>query len=103
MFNEKKLKALRNDLNLIYDENGLIRGEGRLKLAPLPYDAKTSYLINSEHYLARLIVEYFHRDLKHVTIKQALSELSQKFWICRSRAFVRKVLKDSTLCRRFEG
>ena len=97
------MKALRNDLNLIYDENGLIRGEGRLKLAPLPYDAKTSYLINSEHYLARLIVEYFHRGLKHVTIKQALSELSQKFWICRGRAFVRKVPKVSTLCRRFEG
>ena len=55
-FNEKKLKALRNDLNLICDENGLIRCEGTLKLAPLPYHAKTPYFINSEHYLARLIV-----------------------------------------------
>ena len=91
--NEKKLKALRNDLNLICDENGLLRYEVRLKLAPLPYYAKMPYLINSEHNLARLIVECFHRDWKHVTIKQTLSELRQKFWICRSRAFVRKVLK----------
>ena len=92
-FNEKKLKALRNDLNLICDKNGLVRYEVRLKLAPLPYYAKMPYLINSEHYLARLIVEYFHSGWKHVTIKQTLLELRQKFWICRSRAFVRKVLK----------
>ena len=66
-FNEKKLKALRNDLNLICDENGLIRCDGRLKLAPLPYDSKTPYLINSEHYLARSIVEYFHRGFNNKT------------------------------------
>ena len=31
------------------------------------------------------------------------NELRQIFWICRSRGFVRKVLKHCTLCRRFEG
>ena len=102
-FNEEKLKALSNDLNWICDENDLIRCEVKLKLAPLPYDAKTAYLINSEHYLARLFLEYFHRGLKHITIKQTLSELRQRFWICRIRAFVRKVLKNCTLFRRFEG
>ena len=40
-FNVKKLKALRNDLNLICQKNGLIHCEGRLKFTPLPYDAKT--------------------------------------------------------------
>ena len=70
------------------DENGC---EGGLKFPLLPYDAKTPYMINSEHYLARLVVEYFYRDLKHVKIKQtpSLSEFRQKCWICRSRGFVR--------------
>ena len=77
--------------------DGLIRCEGRLKLAPLPYDAKTPI------WLTLSIVEYFQRGLKHVTIKQTLSELRQKVWICRSRAFVRKALKDCTLRRRFAG
>ena len=40
-FNEKKLKALCNDFNLICQKNGLIHCEGRLKFTPLPYDAKT--------------------------------------------------------------
>ena len=41
------LKTLSNDLILIYDENNLIRCEGRLKHAPLLYDAKTPYF--TEH------------------------------------------------------
>ena len=44
-----------------------------LKFVRLSYDAETLYWINSENYLTRLIVEFFHRSLKHVTIKQSLS------------------------------
>ena len=43
------------------------------------------------------------RGLKHVTIKETLSELRQKFWVCRSRGFAGKFLKDCTLCRKYEG
>ena len=86
------MKALHNDLNSIGDENGSIRCEGRLKLVPLRYDAKTNYLINSNHYLAKLIVEFFHSDLKHVTIKQTLFGLRQKFSICRSRSLRERFL-----------
>ena len=50
-FSDVRLKTLSKDLILIYDENNLIRCEGRLKHAPLPYDTKTPYLLNSEHYL----------------------------------------------------
>ena len=53
------MKALGNDLNLICGENGLILFEGKVKLPTLPYDAKRLYAINSEHYLARLIVDIF--------------------------------------------
>ena len=72
-FIDSRLKILSKALNLIYDENNLVRCEGRLKHAPLPYDAKTPFLINLEHYLAKLIVEHFHRDLNHITVKQTLS------------------------------
>ena len=104
-FNEKKLKALRNDLNLICDENGLIRCDGKLKLEPLPYDAKRSYFTNSEHYLAIVIVEYFHGGLEHLTRNhtEALWGSTNALWIFRSRWFLRNVFKDCALYRRFEG
>ena len=46
---DKKLDSLTKDLNLICDKNGLIRCEGRLKNALLPYDTKTPILLNSNH------------------------------------------------------
>ena len=86
-----------------WHQNQLIRCEGRLINAPLPYDSKTPYLINSEHYLCQLIVNYFHFSLKHISIKQTVTEIRQKFWICRGRCFVRKVLKKCSLCQKYEG
>ena len=44
------------DLNVICDEKDLLRCEGRLKNALIPYQAKAPYLINSESYLATLVV-----------------------------------------------
>ena len=97
------MNEIRNDHSLICGENGLVRCQVSLRLAPQPYDARMPYLINSVHYFARLVVVYLNRGLKHVTIRQTLSELRQKFWICRSRGFVRKLLKDFNVCRKYEG
>ena len=78
-FDNKKLNSLTKDLNLICDKNGLIRFEGRLKTPPLPYDAKTPILLNSNHRLAELIVVDFHIKIYHILIKQTLTEVRQKF------------------------
>ena len=102
-FDEKRLRILTKDLDLIYDDDNLIRCEGRLKNAPLPYETKTPYLINTEHCLATLIVKHFHESLLHISIKQTLTELRQKYWICRGKNFVRKILRNSNLCRKHEG
>ena len=80
-------------LNIICDENNLFRCEGRLKKTSLPYQAKAPYLINSEHYLATLIVDDIHTKFKDVVIKQTLAELRQDFWICRGRHFVRNIIR----------
>ena len=100
-------KFSRRDLRLInclvYDENDLIRCEGRLKHTPLPYDTKTPYLLNSEHYLRELIVKHLYTKLKHISVKQTLTELRQKFCLFRGSNFVWKVLKNWFLCRKYEG
>ena len=102
-FENSKLETLKKELNLVVDENSLYRCEGRLKESPLPYNVKTPILINSNHRLAELIVTDLHVKLKHISIKQTLTELRQKFWICRGRNFVRKILHKCYLCRKFSG
>ena len=59
--------------------------------------------LNSEHYPSELIVKHLHTKLKHIQVKQTLTELKQKFGLCRGRNFVRKVLKNCFLCRKYEG
>ena len=57
---------------------------------------KTPYLINRHYKLAELIVTDIH-------IKQTLTEVRRRFWICSGRSFIRNILSKCKLCRRFKG
>ena len=102
-FDSIKLKTIGKDLNIICDENGLFRYEGRLKNAPLLCQAKTPYLIKSEHDLATLVVNDIHTRFKHNSIKQTLTELRQNVWICRGRQFVRNIIQKCVICKKYKG
>ena len=103
LFAKDKIETLKRELNLVIDENNIYRCEGRLRESPLPFEVKTSILINSSHRLAELIVTDLHIILKHISIKQTLTELRQTFWICKGRSFVRKILNKCSICRKFNG
>ena len=60
-------------------------------------------MINSEHYLATLIVNDVHARFKHISVKQTLAELRQNFWICRSRQFARNIIRKCVICKKYEG
>ena len=55
-----KLKDLKRELNVIVDNENLLRCKGRLRYAPLPDDSKTPILLNDKHKLALLIVKNMH-------------------------------------------
>ena len=67
-------------LNVARDENNLLICAGRLENTLLPYESKTPYLINRHHILAELTVTDIHIKLKHISIKQTLTEVRQQFW-----------------------
>ena len=98
-----KLKDLKRELNVIVDNENLLRCEGRLQYAPLPYDSKTPILLNDKHKIAMLLVKNIHECYKHIGLKHTLTELRQRFWGVRGRNFVRGVLKNCLVYRRFEG
>ena len=91
------------DLNVICDEKDLLRCEGRLKNALIPYQAKAPYLINSESYLATLIVNDICTRFKQISIKQTLIKLRQNFWICRGKQFVRNIIRKSVIFKKYKG
>ena len=89
---------LKISLNL-RDKDGLIRSYSRLKNANVPYDAKAPVFINKDHKLAEIIVWYFHLKVLHRGLKQTLTELRSFFWITRGRNFVKKFIRNCTVCK----
>ena len=85
------------------NDDGLLRCGGRLNEAPLPYETRKPILLNPRHRLTQLIVTNIHRTLKHVSAKQTLTELRQRFWIFKGRSFVRTTLRKCTRCRFFNS
>ena len=57
------------------DVNELLQRVGQLSNAPLPYDTRKPHSINRQHQLAKLIVWDIHEQLKHIPVKQILTEL----------------------------
>lgn len=97
-----ELKALRNgrgvpssspikSLNPILDADGLLRVNGRLKLAAnLSEDAKTPILLPKKHHITKLIIAYYHELKNHEAgVNHILADIRTRFWIVHGREAVR--------------
>ena len=85
------------------DENGLVRGRGRLAhAAALPRDVREPLLLPKHHPLTLLIFRHHHEKvLKHSGgTAAALNSLLARFWSPRPRAQMYKLVRDCIHCRR---
>ena len=105
--NNTQRKANRNNLkknSSIYKlnpvlENGLLRVGGRLEHAQIENDAKHPIILPKKHYIARLIIEYFHRASAHSGIQYTLSLIGQRYWILGARSNVHNIINTCFSCR----
>ena len=97
--NSQKFSQLKASLRLFVDENGLYRCGGRLKNAPLPFDSKFPVLIPEEHYVTELIIRSCHNNVMHNGVKDTLTELRQRYYVCRGRQVVKKFITKCFVAR----
>ena len=97
---ELSKKDVKQNLGVIRDEKGIIRCSGRLKHAPLPYESRNPILLSRTHRLTLLLVRQYHNRVNHAGEKHTLTELRERFWICKGRSFVRKIVLECITCRR---
>jgi len=103
MFNSVTLETKFKQLNFRPDDNGILRCYGRLAHAPLPQETTFPTLMNSKHSLTRLIVLNIHNSMKHISLKHTLTEVRNKYWICKGRSFVRGLLSKCATCRKLHS
>jgi hypothetical protein len=89
-------------LNPRKDDDGLLRMDGRLRLADeLPYDTKHPILLPKNHSVTSLIVMDAHECLGHGSgVELLLTRLRAQFWIVKGRKTVRTVIETCPVCRR---
>ena len=100
----KHFNDLKKELNLFEDEKSLLRCGGRLGNADIPYNVEFPCILPKEHYFTKLVVLNSHnKEVKHNGVKDTLNYMRSEFWITNSRNYVKKILRECVLCRRFEG
>ena len=92
-----ELKSLRN-LRPCVDAPYLLRIEGRLENAELPFDTKHPLIFPSRHPLTRLIVIQEHVEAGHTGPSYTLRRTRQRFWIVHGISSVKRYLGDCAKC-----
>ncbi|KFD47370.1 hypothetical protein M513_11733 [Trichuris suis] len=89
----KPLKTQSNLLPLspFIDNSGLMRVQGRIDKADIPYEARHPIILPPKHPLTKTIIEDMHRTLRHGSVDLTLCELRQRYWLPKYRQRVKSV------------
>ncbi|XP_065663018.1 uncharacterized protein LOC136085622 [Hydra vulgaris] len=101
IFNSESYNRLERDLGFTVDE--LIRCQGRLSNAPIPFDFKFPIYLPNKSYLSNLIIFHYHYVTKHSGVKETLNELRTKFWLTKARSLIKTIIRNCYICRRFDS
>ena len=106
---QKKLTASKNfetwkrQFGLFTDAEGLWRCGGRLSNAEIPYSTKHPILLLKDHHFTTLVILRAHKRVSHNGVRETLTELRSIYWIIRGRSAVKSIIRQCTVCLRYEG
>ena len=101
----KTIPPLVRDLDLFLDEKGILRSRGRIgKTTYYDFDIINPILLAKNHYLTRLIVEFYHLKVKHLGLQTTLNEVRLAgYWIPRMRQSIKNVINECLVCRKINS
>lgn len=94
-------KSKLSKLDPFIDDQGLLRIKGRLEFSDLDYDTKHPVIIPRGP-LAKLLIRFQHKLLKHAGVGTVISSLRTNFWIIGVRRLAKTVVKECFSCRCFD-
>ncbi|XP_064077711.1 uncharacterized protein LOC135195385 [Macrobrachium nipponense] len=76
---------------------------GRLSLANIAPSERNPIILPYKGLLTDMVIQYYHERSNHMGIMYALGLMSEKFWVVKGNAAVRRVLGKCIKCRRVHG
>lgn len=84
-------------------KDGLLRVGGRLHKSAMPEEAKHPIILAKDQHISDLILKYIHQSLGHSGRAHTLSAARRRFWIAKGNSAVRKIIRECSFCRRYNG
>ena len=103
LLSNERYSAWKQQFRLFTDRSGLLRCQGRLANADIPYETRYPVLLSPTHHLTTLIVKECHEQVKRNGVKETLTQLRSRYWLVKGRSLVRKLIYRCVICRRIEG
>ena len=98
-----KKSNLGNKLNLMIDNDGLLRCNGRYDNVNLTESVKYPKLLHKSEHYTRLVIEDYHSKLLQSGVSQTLACTRREYWIPHGRSQVKKILNQCRVCHHNEG
>ena len=93
----------KHQLGMFLDSSGIWRCGGRLAHVDIVQSSQNPVLLDVHHHFTYLAVKDCHAKVLHNGVKETLNELQSRYWIMKGRSFIRKILHQCVICKRFEG
>lgn len=90
-------------LNPYLDADGVMRVGGRLDNSTYDYNKKHPMIVDSRHYLTKLLFEHYHLQLMHAGPQLLLSSIREMYWPVGGRQVARQTYRKCVTCRRVKG
>lgn len=100
---KNKKPELVHSLNLFIDSDNILRCQGRLSNANLPYETVHPILIPKNDHVTRLLINDRHLKVKHGGVQDTMTKLREEFWIIKARQTIKNVLHTCFICKKLEG
>ena len=94
----KRVKSLR-----LFLAEELIRCQGRIDHANLPYNTKYPILLSSKSWFTKLLILSIHEDISHAGVQDVLCKVREQYWIIKGRQTIKKALSSCMICKKSEG
>ncbi len=93
----------KSNLDLRLTNQGLIRCEGRLQNASLPWDTIHPILLPRNSPVVRAYVRQIHLRNHHIGVSHTMVKIRERFWLIKMRATVKSVLSHCVTCKWWYG
>ena len=100
---DKNFPRWRKHFNLFQDNDKVWRCRGQIQNASISFSTKHPILLLQTHFLTTLFVQRAHERVMHGGVKATLTVLRSRVWIVQGRNFVKHILGQCTICKKFEG